>query len=100
MADLMQAARVIDLLKARGWWLATAESCTAGLIAAAVTDVADSSSVFDRGFVTYSNRAKIEMLDVSAQTLEAHGAVSLKSCRLAQNSAAATSVLDVCEEQK
>lgn len=77
----MQAARVIDLLKARGWWLATAESCTAGLIAAAVTDVAGSSSVFDRGFVTYSNRAKIEMLDVSAQTLEAHGAVSEEVAR-------------------
>ena len=77
----MQAARVIDLLKARGWWLATAESCTAGLIAAAVTDVAGSSSVFDRGFVTYSNRAKIEMLDVRAKTLEAHGAVSEEVAR-------------------
>lgn len=77
----MQAARVIDLLKARGWWLATAESCTAGLIAAAVTDVAGSSSVFDRGFVTYSNRAKIEMLDVRAQTLAAHGAVSEEVAR-------------------
>ena len=77
----MQAARVMYLLKARGWWLATAESCTAGLIAAAVTDVAGSSSVFDRGFVTYSNRAKIEMLDVRAQTLEAHGAVSEEVAR-------------------
>ncbi len=70
VADLLQAAR------ARGWRIATAESCTGGMVAAALTDIAGSSDVFDRGFVTYSNAAKIEMLGVSAQTLAAHGAVS------------------------
>jgi len=67
---LLQAARE------RGVMLATAESCTGGLIAGAITDVAGSSAVFDRGFVTYSNAAKIDMLGVRAATLEAHGAVS------------------------
>ncbi len=70
VADLLQAAR------ARGWRLATAESCTGGMVAAALTDIAGSSDVFDRGFVTYSNAAKIEMLGVSAEMLAAHGAVS------------------------
>ena len=60
----------------RGWWLATAESCTGGGIATALTDVAGSSAWFDRGFVTYSNQAKIEMLGVSATTLDRFGAVS------------------------
>ena len=63
-------------LKRRGWWLACAESCTGGGIAAALTDVAGSSAWFDRGFVTYSNEAKVEMLGVSAGTLERFGAVS------------------------
>jgi nicotinamide-nucleotide amidase len=56
--------------------IATAESCTGGMVAAALTDVAGSSDVFDRGFVTYSNAAKIAMLGVSDATLAAHGAVS------------------------
>jgi nicotinamide-nucleotide amidase len=56
--------------------LATAESCTGGMIAAAVTDVAGSSAVFDLGFVTYSNAAKIAMLGVAAETLDTFGAVS------------------------
>ena len=60
----------------RGWWLSCAESCTGGGIAAALTDVAGSSAWFDRGFVTYSNQAKKEMLGVSADTLAAFGAVS------------------------
>lgn len=60
----------------RGWWLSCAESCTGGGIAAALTDVAGSSAWFDRGFVTYSNRAKQEMLGVSLDTLKAQGAVS------------------------
>jgi nicotinamide-nucleotide amidase len=72
----MKAAAVIDALKARGWMMASAESCTGGLIAGAVTDVAGSSAVFDRGFVTYSNAAKIDMLGVAPATLEEHGAVS------------------------
>lgn len=63
-------------LQHRGWWLACAESCTGGGIAAALTDVAGSSAWFDRGFVTYSNQAKQEMLGVSADTLARCGAVS------------------------
>lgn len=56
--------------------IATAESCTAGLIAGAITEIAGSSNVFDRGFVTYSNEAKREMIGVANATLKAHGAVS------------------------
>ena len=63
-------------LKARGLRLATTESCTGGWVAGAVTAIAGSSEWFDRGFVTYSNDAKMEMLGVSAATLEAFGAVS------------------------
>jgi nicotinamide-nucleotide amidase len=70
------AARLLELALARGVWLATAESCTGGLVAGAITDVAGSSAVFDRGFVTYSNAAKVEMLGVLPETLAAHGAVS------------------------
>jgi nicotinamide-nucleotide amidase len=66
------------LAQARYWGLriATAESCTGGMVAAALTDVAGSSDVFERGFVTYSNAAKVELLGVSAATLSTHGAVS------------------------
>lgn len=61
--------------------IATAESCTGGLIVGALTDIAGSSLVVDRGFVTYSNEAKQEMLGVSADTLDAHGAVSAETAR-------------------
>ena len=70
------AVRFIDACKAAGIMAATAESCTGGMIAAAITDIAGSSAVLDRGFVTYSNEAKVDMLGVSAATLDAHGAVS------------------------
>lgn len=63
-------------LKARGLMLALAESCTGGMVAEAVTSIAGSSAWFDRGFVTYSNQAKIEMLGVSPATLDKFGAVS------------------------
>ncbi len=65
-----------ERLQARGWLLATAESCTGGGIAAAVTDISGSSAWFDRGFVTYSNAAKMDLLGVPVATLDAHGAVS------------------------
>jgi nicotinamide-nucleotide amidase len=68
--------RVGDALLSRAWRLATAESCTGGGIAAALTDIAGSSQWFERGFVTYSNQAKQEMLGVRAETLANHGAVS------------------------
>ncbi len=70
------AAELLARARARGVLLATAESCTAGLIAAAITEVAGSSDIFDRGFVTYSNAAKREMLAVRAATLDRFGAVS------------------------
>ena len=73
-----------DLLRARGALLATAESCTGGLIAAVCTSVAGSSDWFERGFVTYSNAAKTEMLGVDAALIAAHGAVSAEvACAMA-----------------
>jgi len=66
------AARMLD----KGWMLVTAESCTGGMIAAACTDLSGSSNWFERGFVTYSNEAKTEMLGVDPALIEAHGAVS------------------------
>ena len=77
MSDLDDlAARVAEALESTGQVLAAAESCTGGGIAQAVTSRAGSSAWFDRGYVTYSNDAKRDMLGVSAATLEAHGAVS------------------------
>ncbi|SCY60055.1 CinA family protein [Paracoccus tibetensis] len=70
------AADVLDAARARGVMIATAESCTGGLIAGALTETPGSSDAFDRGFVTYSNAAKQQMLGVRAETLAAHGAVS------------------------
>ncbi len=65
-----------EALRARGWRMASAESCTGGLIAAACTSVAGSSDWFERGFVSYSNEAKAELLGVPAALIAAHGAVS------------------------
>jgi nicotinamide-nucleotide amidase len=70
------AARVLALCRARGLKIATAESCTGGLVAAALTAIAGSSDVVDCGFVTYSNEAKQNMLGVPAAVLKRHGAVS------------------------
>jgi len=75
------AARVGEALKLRGWMLATAESCTGGGIAQAITAVAGSSAWFERGFVTYSNLSKQQMLGVQEATLVAHGAVSEATVR-------------------
>ena len=69
-------AEVLALARARGVMIATAESCTGGLIIGRLTDVAGSSDAVDRGFVTYSNAAKIQMLGIRPETLDAHGAVS------------------------
>ena len=72
----VNAAVVADLLVKKGWFLATAESCTGGLISATCTDLAGSSAWFERGFVTYSNAAKTDMLGVDAALIAQHGAVS------------------------
>lgn len=69
-------AELGNRLRAHGWRLATAESCTGGLLAAACTSVAGSSDWFERGFVSYSNEAKTELLGVPAALITAHGAVS------------------------
>jgi nicotinamide-nucleotide amidase len=70
---------VLDLARERGLRLAVAESCTGGLIAKRLTDISGSSLVFDRGFVTYSNRAKTELLGVPREVLDSHGAVSAET---------------------
>ena len=73
---MTKAADLVKLARAKGQTLTTAESCTGGMLSAAITDVAGSSAIFDRGFVTYSNAAKVEMLGVLETTLDQHGAVS------------------------
>jgi nicotinamide-nucleotide amidase len=75
-ALLDQAASLLDACRARGVMLATAEGCTGGLIAAALTAIAGSSDVVDRGFVAYSNEAKIDLLGVPAELIVRHGAAS------------------------
>lgn len=73
---MSRAAQLFDLAREKGVMIAVAESCTGGLLAGALTDIAGSSAVFDRGFVTYTNAAKTEMLGVSPATLQQFGAVS------------------------
>jgi nicotinamide-nucleotide amidase len=89
------AAHVLDVFRAHGLKLATAESCTGGLVAAALTEVAGSSDVVDRGFVTYSNAAKEAMLDVPAATLKRHGAVSAETAAAMAAGALKNSLADV-----
>jgi nicotinamide-nucleotide amidase len=90
-----RARALIDGARARGWMLATAESCTGGLVAAAITDIAGSSDVFDRGFVTYSYPAKTAMLGVPEAMLAAHGAVSEPVARAMAEGALAASGADL-----
>ena len=78
-AFVPRAAAVIERAAATGIVIATAESCTGGLVAGLLTSVAGSSAVIDRGFVTYSNEAKQEMLAVAGTTLDRHGAVSTQT---------------------
>ena len=86
---------VVHLLTARGWTVATAESCTGGLIANRITDVPGASAVFTHGFVTYSNAAKIGLLGVAAAELETHGAVSEAVVRQMAEGALAASGADL-----
>lgn len=89
------AAHVLDLFRARGLKIATAESCTGGLVAAALTDIAGSSDVVDRGFVSYSNEAKEAMLGVPAATLKRYGAVSAQTAAAMADGALKNSLADV-----
>ena len=94
----MAGIDVAKLLAETRYWgvkVATAESCTGGMVAAALTDVAGSSDVFERGFVTYSNDAKVGMLGVLPETLEAHGAVSEAVAREMAEGALAHSAADL-----
>lgn len=93
MDDLIQT--LFSTLEKHQMKLTTAESCTGGMIAAAITDKAGSSAYYDRGFVTYSNESKIEMLDVQPLTLDRFGAVSEQTARLMARGAYAHSKADI-----
>ena len=92
---LARAADLLRLYRAHGLRIATAESCTGGLIAAALTHVPGSSDVVDRGFVTYSNESKVEMLGVDPALIAAHGAVSGPVAAAMAAGALARSLADV-----
>ncbi len=93
---LLDAARaVLDLCRQRSLKIATAESCTGGLVAALLTEIAGSSDVVDRGLVTYSNDAKRELLGVRPETLAAHGAVSEATAREMADGALKRSLADI-----
>jgi nicotinamide-nucleotide amidase len=89
-----RARAVLEAARARGWRVAAAESCTGGMVAAALTDVAGSSDVFDRGFVTYSYPSKVAMLGVPQLLLTEHGAVSEPVARAMAEGALAASEAD------
>jgi nicotinamide-nucleotide amidase len=89
------ASRLLDLCRAQGLKIATAESCTGGLVAAALTEIAGSSDVVDCGFVTYSNAAKQAMLGVPAATLNRHGAVSAQTAAAMAKGALKNSQADI-----
>ena len=92
---LTLAQSVLDACRARGWHIATAESCTGGLVAGALTAIAGSSDVVERGFVTYSNEAKSEMLGVPPATIAAHGAVSSETAAAMAVGAVARAPVDL-----
>src|ERR1700719_3132141 len=95
-AETIAAATALrDLCKAKKLMVATAESCTGGLVAGALTDIAGSSDVIDRGFVTYSNAAKEEMLAVPSSILQSHGAVSRQPAEAMPTGALARSAVDL-----
>lgn len=88
-------ALLADLLRGKQWMMSTAESCTGGLIAGACTDLAGSSDWFERGFITYSNAAKTELLGVDAALINVHGAVSEPVARAMAEGAVAHSLAQV-----
>ncbi|MBV8121432.1 MAG: CinA family protein [Alphaproteobacteria bacterium] len=92
---LTLAQSVLDACRARGWHLATAESCTGGLVAGALTAIAGSSDVVERGFVTYSNEAKSQLLGVPHETIAANGAVSAETAAAMAQGAVARAPVDL-----
>jgi nicotinamide-nucleotide amidase len=92
---LALAEAVLAACRGRGWHLATAESCTGGLVAAALTAIAGSSDVVERGFVAYSNEAKVELLGVSSDTISQHGAVSAQTAAAMARGAVARAGVDL-----
>jgi nicotinamide-nucleotide amidase len=92
---IARSASLIARYRAAGLMVATAESCTGGLVAALLTEIPGSSDVLERGFVVYSNEAKQELLGVPAETLQSHGAVSEEAARAMAEGALARSQADV-----
>ena len=90
-----RAAALLDAYRQKGFKIATAESCTGGLVAALLTEISGSSAVVERGFVTYSNEAKTELIGVPADLIAAHGAVSEAVARAMAEGAVAHSRADV-----
>jgi nicotinamide-nucleotide amidase len=90
-----RAAALLDAYREKGLKIATSESCTGGLVAALLTEISGSSAVVERGFVTYSNEAKIELIGVPAELIAAHGAVSEPVARAMAEGALAHSRADV-----
>jgi nicotinamide-nucleotide amidase len=94
--DIVEAAkRLLDICKRKNFKIATVESCTAGLVAGTLTEIPGTSSILDRGFVTYSNAAKQDMVGVSAATLKAHGAVSWQTAEEMVRGALARAPVDL-----
>ncbi len=94
-AMLTAASRLLELCRGRGFKIATAESCTGGLVSATLTEIPGSSAVVDRAFVTYSNEAKEAMLGVGKELLQAHGAVSAQTAEAMAKGALAKSAADL-----
>ena len=94
--DIVEAAkRLLDICKRKNLTVATAESCTAGLVAGTLTEIPGVSSILDRGFITYSNQAKQDMLEVSAATLKVYGAVSRETAEEMARGVLAHSPVDI-----
>jgi nicotinamide-nucleotide amidase len=94
--DIVEAAkRLLDICRRKNLTVATVESCTAGLVAGTLTEVPGTSSILDRGFVTYSNQAKQDMVGVSAATLKSHGAVSRQTAEAMARGAIAHAPVDL-----
>lgn len=89
------ATQILDAYRAKNWMIATAESCTGGMVGAAITDIPGSSTVYERGFITYTNDAKIELLGVRPETLTQYGAVSEETAQEMADGALAHSRADV-----